>query len=262
MAKKTALITGASRGIGRELAIAFAENQCDVVLVARSSVELDQLKNYLEAEYDISAYTMVKDLSLPQSSQEIFAELKKYQIDVNFLVNNAGFGDYGAFSETKWERYEKMISLNIITLTHLCHLFAQDRIEQRKKGRILNLSSMAAFQPGPMMAVYFATKSFVLSLSEAIGSEFKKQGVTVTALCPGPTNTSFGEESKMSASELVNGVKIASARDVALVGYKAMMKGKPVVIEGRKNKLIPILVRLLPRRLVTWISAKVMSRKN
>ena len=262
MTKKTALITGASRGIGRELAIVFAENQCNVVLVARSSIELEQLKNQLEAEYDISAHTIVKDLSQPQSPQEIFTELKKHQIDVSFLVNNAGFGDYSAFAEAKWERYEKMIALNITALTHLCHLFAQDRVEQRKKGRILNLSSMAAFQPGPMMAVYFATKSFVLSLSEAIGSEFRKQGITVTALCPGPTSTSFGEESKMSASELVNNVKIASARDVALVGYRAMMKGKSVAIEGTQNKFIPFLIRLLPRRLVTWISAKVMRRKN
>ena len=261
MAKNTALITGASRGIGRELAIVFAEKQCNVVLVARSSMELEQLKNRLEAEYDILVHTIVKDLSLPQSPQEIFNELKRYKIDVNFLVNNAGFGDYGAFVETEWERYQKMIALNITTLTHLCQLFAQDRITQRKKGRILNLSSIAAFQPGPMMAVYFATKSFVLSLSEAIGSEFKKEGITVTALCPGPTSTNFGKESKMSASELVNQVKISSARDVAIVGYKAMMKGKPMAIEGTRNKLIPSLVRLFPRRFVTWMSAKVMSRK-
>jgi len=260
MAKKTVLITGASRGIGRELAFVFAENNCNVVLVARSSIELAQLKHHLEAEYDISAHTIVKDMSLPQAPVEVFAELKRSNIDIDYLVNNAGFGDYGLFAETNWERYEKMIALNITSLTHLCHLFVRDRFEKRKKGRILNLSSLAAFQPGPMMAVYFATKSFVLSLSESIGSECKKIGVTVTALCPGPTSTGFGEESKMSASELVSHATIASARDVAWVGYKAMMKGKPVVIEGTKNKFIPFLIRLLPRRLVTWISAKVMRK--
>ena len=256
--KKTALITGASKGIGREFAILFAENQCNVVLVARSWVELEQLKNRLESEFDISAYTIAKDLALPESARDVFAELKKNRIEVDYLINNAGFGDYGAFAETQWERYEKMIALNITALTRLCHLFAQDWMEQRKSGRMLNVSSMAAFQPGPMMAVYFATKAFVLSLSEAIDNEFRKHGITVTALCPGPTSTNFGEESKMSASELVNNVKIATARDVAEVGYRAMMKGKPMVIEGRTNKLIPTIIRLLPRRLVTWISARVM----
>ena len=259
--KKTALITGASKGIGRELAVLFAENQCNVVLVARSWAELEELKNRLESKFDISACTIAKDLSLPNAPQEVFAELKKNRIDIDYLINNAGFGDYGAFVETKWERYDKMIALNISALTQLCHLFAHDWATQRKSGRILNLSSMAAFQPGPMMAVYFATKSFVLSLSEAIGNEFRKLGITVTALCPGPTSTNFGAESKMSASELMSNVKIASARDVAIVGYNAMMKGKPVVIEGRQNKLIPIAIRLLPRRLVTWISGKVMRRK-
>jgi Short-chain dehydrogenases of various substrate specificities len=257
--RKTALITGASKGIGKELAILFAENRCDVVLVARSAAELRQLKEELEGKYAVSAQEIVKDLSLPDAAQELFDEVKEKRIDIDFLVNNAGFGDYGTFVETTWERYEKMIMLNITTLTHLSHLFAA-AWRGRKTGKILNISSTAAFQPGPMMAVYFATKSYVLHFSEAMGHELKKDNITVTTLCPGPTSTHFGQESKMNASELVKNVKIANAREVAELGFKAMMKGRSTVIHGTMNKLAPFGVRFMPRKWVTRLSAKVMQR--
>lgn len=256
---KTALITGASKGIGRELATLFAENRCNLVLVARSESELKQLKEELENKFAVSVRLLVKDLSLPDAAQELFDEIKEREIDPDYLVNNAGFGDYGVFADTSWERYEKMISLNVTTLTHLTHLYATDW-RGRKKGRILNISSTAAFQPGPMMAVYFATKAFVLHLSEAIGDELKKEHITVTTLCPGPTDTHFGEESKMNASQLVKNVKIAAPREVALLGFNAMMKGKPVVIHGAINTVAPFAIRFMPRKWVTRLSAKVMKQ--
>jgi short-subunit dehydrogenase len=256
---KTALITGASKGIGRELASLFAENGINLVLVARSERMLRELTEELGSRHAVSVLMIVKDLSLPDAAQELFDEIKTRGIDVDYLVNNAGFGDYGAFTDSSWERYEKMIALNVTTLTHLTHLYAGEW-RGRKPGRILNISSTAAFQPGPMMAVYFATKAFVLHLSEAIGDEFRKDHITVTTLCPGPTDTHFGEVSKMNAGQLVKNVKIADAAEVALLGYRAMMKGRPVVIHGAMNKVAPFAIRFMPRKWVTRLSAKVMRK--
>ncbi len=153
-----------------------------------------------------------------------------------------------------------MIALNVTALTHLTHLFVQEW-RDRKRGKILNVSSTAAFQPGPMMAVYFASKSFVLMLSEALEYELKRDNITVTTLCPGPTETNFGDESKMHASQLVKNVKIANPREVAELGYRAMMKGKSVVIHGAANKIAPFGIRLIPRKWVTRLSARVMQSK-
>lgn len=255
--RKTALITGASKGIGRELAHLFAKDGCNLALVARSAKELDSLKVQLEEKYKVTVHTFFKDLSQPESAQALFDELKAVDIDIDYLVNNAGFGDYGSFAETEWDTYEKMISLNVTNLTHLCHLFIRD-IKGRKPGRILNISSTAAFQPGPMMAVYFASKAFVLNFSEAVGHELRKDNITVTTLCPGPTSTNFGEVSGMNASKLIKNIRIAKSADVAKLGYKAMMKGKPIVIHGAQNKFAPFVIRFLPRKWVTRVSAKVM----
>lgn len=257
--KKTALITGASKGIGKELAFIFAENQCDLILTARSADRLMQLKEQLEERYGISVYPVVKDLSLPDAAEALFLEVKEKGLEVDYLVNNAGFGDYGLFANTPWERYQEMITLNVTSLTHLTLLFVQEW-KGRKKGKILNLSSTAAFQPGPLMAVYFATKAFVLHLSEALGNELEKDHITITTLCPGPTSTHFGEVSKMNASQLVKNVKIADAKAVAELGFRAMMKGKPTVIHGTMNKLVPFGIRFLPRKWVTQLSAKVMRK--
>lgn len=259
MTNKTVLITGASKGIGRELAIIFAERGCNLLLAARSERELNELKLLLEKEHDVTVQTFYSDLSLPDAAQQLFEAVKSLEIDVDYLVNNAGFGDYGAFADTYWERYEKMIQLNVTALTQLTHLFVT-QWRGRKEGKILNVSSTAAFQPGPMMAVYFASKAFVLSLSEAVDNELRAEGITVTALCPGPTATHFGEESKMNASQLVKNVQIADARSVALMGYRAMMKGKPVVIHGAMNKIAPFFIRFMPRKWVTRLSAQVMKQ--
>lgn len=257
--QKTALITGASKGIGKELAILFAENQCNLILTARSGDRLTLLKDQLESQYGITVHLFEKDLSRSGAAGELFQAVKEQGLDVDYLINNAGFGDYGPFSETPWKYYEEMIGLNITSLTQLTHLFVQEW-KGKKSGRILNLSSTAAFQPGPMMAVYFASKAFVLHLSEALGNELKKDHITVTTLCPGPTTTHFGEVSKMNASQLVKNVKIAEARDVAELGFRAMMKGKSVVIHGTMNKLAPFGIRFLPRKWVTLVSAKIMRK--
>ncbi len=254
----TALITGASKGIGKELANIFASKGVDLVLVARSENELKLLQTNLEQAYGIIVHVIVKDLSAPGSAQEVFDEVKGKGIDIDFLVNNAGFGVYGLFAETDWEVYRRMINLNAMALAEFCHLYLKDWSE-RKSGKILNISSTAAFQPGPMMAVYFATKVFVLYLSEAIGREAKTKGITITTLCPGPTETNFGQVSGMNASQLVKNVKIADASQVAMLGYNAIMKGQPVAIHGAMNKLVAFGVRFLPRKWVTNISARVMS---
>lgn len=254
---KTALITGASKGIGKELAIIFAQNNTNLVLVARSGEILNQFKKELELKYSISVVVLVKDLCSANSVEELYKEVKDKHIEIDYLVNNAGFGYYGAFADTEWDRYEKMIALNITTLTHLSHLFITEW-KGRRSGRILNISSTAAFQPGPMMAVYFATKSFVLNLSEALARELKNDNISITTLCPGPTSTSFGEESKMNASELVKNVKIANAKDVAALGYKSMMKGRTTVIHGSINKFAPFIIRFIPRKWIAILSENIM----
>src|SRR5450759_4294399 len=187
---RTALITGSSSGIGLELARIHAENGGNLVLVARSKNKLDELKEELENKYNVQVYTIGKDLSLPDSARDVYAELGQQNISVDYLINNAGFGDFGFFAESDWNKQEKMINLNITALAHLTRLFLPDMIK-RGDGKILNLASTASFQPGPAMSVYFATKAFVLSFSEAVNNEVRDKGVTVTALCPGSTESGF-----------------------------------------------------------------------
>ena len=257
MATKTALITGASKGIGKEFARIHASKGDNLVLVARSADQLELLKNELEAQYKtIYIELLIKDLAKPKSAHEVYEELQSKDIQIDYLINNAGIGEFGFFADTDWGRFEKMIDLNVKTLTHLCHLFLSGMIE-RKQGRIMNVASTAAFQPGPMMAVYFATKSYVLHLSEALNNEAKEHGVTVTAFCPGPTDTYFLQDSKMEKSNLVKYINLSSTHAVALSGYKAMMKNRPVKIYGFFNRMIAFSVRLVPRKWVVSLSRKM-----
>jgi short-subunit dehydrogenase len=257
MTNKTALITGASKGLGLEFAKIHAANGGNLVLVARSEDQLILLKNELEAkDSTISVYVIVKDLTHPESALEIFDEVKKKNIQIDYLINNAGIGEFGVFVDANWDRNAQMIDLNIKVLTHLCHLFLPDMIA-RKQGRIMNIASTAAFQPGPMMAVYFASKSYVLHFSEALNNEVKEDGVSVTAFCPGPTDTHFMEDSKMSKSKLVENTELASSYSVALAGYKAMINAKPVKIYGFWNKLLAFSVRFVPRKWVVSLSRKM-----
>jgi uncharacterized protein len=257
---KSALITGSSNGIGYELANIHAENGNDLVLVARSKCKLDVLKGKLQKLYGIKVYTIEKDLSAPGAAIEVYDELQSQNITVDYLVNNAGFGDIGMFAESDWNKQERMINLNVTALTHLTRLFLPGMIE-RGSGKILNVASTASFQPGPTMSVYFATKAYVLSFSEAVNNEVRKRGITVTALCPGSTESGFhaaaaGEEGHVRERNL------PSAREVAEYGFKAMMKGKAVAIPGLKNSIMATTVRFIPRSLVVKAARKIQENKH
>lgn len=250
---KTALITGASGGIGMELARIHASKGDNLVLVARSKDKLDALKSELEKQFGISVYNIGKDLTEMNAAKAIFDELTVQKIRVNYLINNAGFGDFGLFADSIWEKQSEMINLNVLVLTHLTRLFLPDMIKN-KFGKILNIASTAAFQPGATMSVYFATKAFVLSFSEAIANELKGTGVTVTVLCPGPTESGFQAAADLKNSNLFKGNQIASSKQVAEFGYNMMMKGKIVVIHGFMNKLLAFSVRLAPRNIITSVT--------
>lgn len=252
--KKTALITGASCGIGYEFAKIFAKNKINVVLVARSKDKLERIKSELEKEYGISAYVYPKDLLADNSAKELFNQLKTDGITVDYLVNNAGFGDNHAYTETEWKTHEDMVKLNVLSLMELCHLFGKEMCE-RKYGKILNVSSLAAFTGGPYMSVYYATKAFVLSFSEGIAEEFRKSGVTVTCLCPGPTESNFGTVSDFGKSNAFKYLGVAKAKSVAEKGYKAMMRGKSLIYHGFNVKSMAFLTRFSPRSLNTKVSA-------
>ena len=255
-----ALITGASNGIGLGLAREFAKHKTDVVLVARNEAKLKEIAQELTSTYGVKAIVMAKDLSKQDNADELFREVKQAGLEIGYLINNAGFGDFGMFSESDWKKQQEMITVNIITLTRLCRLFIPEMI-QRKQGRILNLASTAAFQPGPLMAVYYATKAYVLLFSEAINNELKGSGITVTALCPGPTTSGFEEASNLKESKLFKKKKLPDAAEVAKYGYSVMMKGKSVAIHGWMNRAMVLSGRFAPRDMVTAIVRK-MSEKQ
>ena len=194
---KTALITGASTGIGKELAKEFAKDKIDLVLVARSEDVLTKNAKELEHKYGIKAYVLAKDLSEPESAEKLNENTKEAGLHIDYLVNNAGFGDHGYFVESNLSKQQDIINLNILALTKLTHLYAQNMVA-KKSGTILNIASTAAFQPGPLMSVYFATKHYVLAFSEALTEELKQHNVKVCTLCPGPTESSFFKLAEMS----------------------------------------------------------------
>ena len=256
---KTALITGASNGIGLELARIHARQGDNLVLVARNKKKLDELKVEIEKQYQVSVHTIGKDLSEKDAALSVFDELKRNGIEVEYLVNNAGFGQLGEFATNSWEKEEQMIQLNITALTHFTKLFLPAMLE-RGSGKIMNVGSVASFMPGPLMAVYYATKAYVLSFSEAINAEVRGKGVTVTALCPGPTASGFQDAADMKGIKLLETFKMPSSGVVANYGYRAMMKGRAVAIHGFMNRLMVASLRVSPRSLVLkvvkWIQKK------
>lgn len=255
----TALITGASSGIGLELAIEFAKHGHDLILVARNEIRLKELADAIKAKYQVSVHLLIKDHEHEKQVEDIHTYTLLQNIQVDYLVNNAGLGDYGLFGEEDWGKIDAMLQVNIRSLTRLSWLYSREMI-QRKKGRILNLASTAAFQPGPLMAVYYASKSYVLLLSEALANELKDFGITVTALCPGATETAFAERANAGDSKLFMG-KLPTAAEVAAYGYKAMMQGKTVAIYGVMNRALVQGGRLLPRKLVTKVARKIVEKK-
>lgn len=252
--KSYTLITGASTGIGYALAKEFAAHGHHLILVARSQEKLAALKQDLEAQYPIQAKVILKDLSGTQAAQELFHEIQMKNLPVENLVNNAGIGAYGFFSKTQLAKEWELLQINIISLTTLTKLFLNSMLEAGKGG-ILNVASTAAFQPGPGMAVYYASKAYVLSFSEAIRSELRGSGVTVSALCPGPTHSDFHRRADLDLNRnyIFKPWLTMTAEAVAQKGYEGFMKGKARILPGFWNQLTPLGMRFLPRDWVTEI---------
>jgi short-subunit dehydrogenase len=254
---RTALITGASSGIGLELAHVLADEKSDLILVARNKEKLLALAEELKRNNDINIKVIAKDLSKPEEVKALIDEVQNENIQ--YLINNAGFGYFGAYHECGWKTTQDMMELNMITLAHLTHSLLPKMIE-RGCGKIINVASVAGFLPGPNMAVYYATKAFVLHFSEAIAQELKGTGVTVTALCPGPTESQFMDVSGMAETKLVKGRKLPTSKQVAEYGYQAMMRGQHVAVHGWGNFILSVLPRLFPRRLTTWVVSLIQKR--
>ncbi len=247
--KKVALITGASSGIGKEFAHIHAEKGGDLVIVARSEGKLNELKDELEKKHGVSVHVIAKDIAQSGAAKEIYDEVTKQNIQVNYLINNAGFGGVGKFHERDIQDDLSMISLNVSALTALTHHFLQDFV-RRNEGKILNVSSTASLLPGPLQAVYYATKAFVSSFSNALTEELKDTNITVSNLMPGATETDFGKVSGMDKTDLFT--NLTSARSVAEDGYTAMIKGKMDKISGLKfgQKLMMAFLPVTPKKVV------------
>ncbi|MCJ8210534.1 SDR family oxidoreductase [Mucilaginibacter sp. RS28] len=258
--KTTVLITGASGGIGKEMAMVAAKNQHDVILVARSETKLKALAESIRQEHGVQAFYYTADLALPGAAAKLYQQVKGDGHAVSYLVNNAGFGDYGNFAERELERISQMIQLNITALTELTHLFVQDMLQARKGG-ILNVASTAAMQPDPYLAVYGASKSYVANFTEALWYELRGTGVTATVLSPGGTATDFFDAAEMGASKMT-GAKMMPAHRVAEIGYQAMIKGKLHVVAGLSNKILSFASSVMPiGKLRLKIAAAILGKK-
>ena len=254
---EVALITGASGGIGEDLARLIAAGGCDVVLLARSAPKLQTLADELSRAHTISATVLAIDLSAPGAADEIARMLAERHIAIDVLVNNAGFGTHGEFARENPVEQSRMLQVNVVTLTMLTRFLLPGMVE-RRRGRILNVASTAAFQPGPQMAVYYASKAYVMSLSLALSEETAGTGVTVTCLCPGPTRTGFQERAQMGNSRLFGVTSVMSSADVARAGYDGMRAGRALVVPGVANKIGAQSVRFVPRR----VAAKIAGALN
>lgn len=246
--KKTVLITGASSGFGYEFVKLFAKGNYNLILTARNIERLEEIQNEFNS---LNIALIKKDLSMPHSAKELFDEIKEKGFNIDVLINNAGFGLVGRFDRLDVDRQVDMIELNVSALTELTHYILQE-MKQRGNGKILNVASTAAFRPGPLMAVYYASKAYLLSFSEAIAEELRGTGITVTALCPGPSKTNFAKAANVEKTKMF--AKVMDADVVAKLGFKALMKGKRVVVTGNVNKLGTYAVKFLPKRLVVKIT--------
>jgi short-subunit dehydrogenase len=255
-----ALITGASGGLGEEFAKLCAKDGMNVVLIARDEEKLKALAKTLETSHKIKATVIPKDLSSPHAVEEIAQQLKKDPIEIDVLINNAGFGAYGLFHETDFIQEKQMLQVNIMALTELTKLLLPSMVA-RKRGKIMNVASTAAFQPGPLMAVYYASKAYVLSLSQALSSELSGTDVTVTCLCPGPTQTGFQKNAHMLQSRLFS-LGSMRADVVALQGYRGMNAGKRLVTPGIKNKIGTFATRLVSRKFAAAVAWRLQKEQK
>ncbi|WP_369715375.1 SDR family NAD(P)-dependent oxidoreductase [Leptotrichia sp. HSP-536] len=262
---KTVLITGASSGIGYELAKVYAENNNNLILVARRKDRLEKLKKEILEKNNskINVLILEKDLGKANASFELYQEVKKHNIDVDVLINNAGIGIHGEFSKILWADMYKnnsLINLNIRTVVELTKLYLDDFL-QKNKGEILNVASIASFFPGPIMATYYASKAFVFSFTEAIREEVAYSNIKIGTLCPGPTATEFEKSPNMEKSTMFAKLKIMTAKKVAQITYRDFEKGKNIIIPGTLNKITVFIARFLPRKTITKIAKRMQEKK-
>ncbi|MFH1250882.1 MAG: SDR family oxidoreductase [bacterium] len=263
MDPKLAVITGASGGIGYELAIQFAKNGYDLVLIARRQKILEQFAHELQQQYKIRVFPITLDLTIPESIETLYQQLKNLNQPVDVLINNAGFGYFSFFPESNINKTMQMLQLNITSLTHLTRLVSKDMLD-RNSGKIMNVASTAAFQPGPLMAVYYASKAYVLSFSQALDQELKDTNIHVSALCPGATATGFQELAELENSKLMNQMSlmgIMTAEEVATITYNKFMKGKRIIIPGIMNKVGVFANRLFSRKFMTKVIHKMQESR-
>lgn len=259
---KTALITGASGGIGSELAKVFATHEYDLILVARSTDKLQRIQSALTQAHPGQVHIVSCDLSQPESALALFEQVQQQGLTVDVLVNNAGFGDYGPFAEGDWNKQGALLQLNMVTLTHLTRLFVPSMLE-RGYGKILNVASTAAFQPGPFMATYYASKAYVMSFTEALAHELEGTGITATVLCPGPTRgTDFQARAELDDVDFFKQLKLPDAADVAQFAYDALERNQVVAIHGVLNRLLVFTNRIMPRRTVTNAVGRLQAPKE
>ncbi len=248
--RKTVLITGASSGIGKALAHQFAADGYDIIGVAENGDTLKSFSQEMKGKYQVEIFTIEKDLAHDGAGKEVYEEVKKHNRTINILVNDAGVGQRGNFVDIPFEKDEELVHLNILALTQLTKLYLKEMVA-RNEGKILMLGSVAGFQPGPLLAVYHATKAYVVSLSEAIATELKDMGseVTITCLCPGPTDTNFFSRADMENTNVVHHKEklMQSPEEVAKGGYNALMDGERVFIPGASNKIMTFSRRVMPK---------------
>jgi len=256
---ETVLVTGASSGIGAELARAFARGGSGLVLTARSVDRLEALAAELRAKHGVTVRVLAADLGVQEGPARLLQKLEQEGVQVDVLVNNAGYAGYGPFTETPWAHEAGMLQLNVVSLTELTKRLLPAMVA-RGRGGVLNVASTAAFQAGPLMAVYYATKAYVLSFSEALAEEVRASGVTVSVLAPGPTQSGFQARASMEASKLVKGKRLMDAASVAQAGYEGFRRGTSLVIPGLQNRLLVQSVRFTPRRWVTRIVHRMQER--
>ncbi len=255
--KKLALITGASSGIGKELARIHASKNGELILVARRIEELEKLKLELESQFKVKVWVIEQDLTVKNAAANVYNFTKKNNLEIDYLFNNAGFGGHGFFVDRPITKDLEMIDLNVSALVELSHLFLQN-MKIRKAGKILNTASTAGFLPGPLQATYFATKAFVVSFSEALAHELKPHNISVTALCPGPVKTEFEKTAGMTGGNLFE--KAASAKSTAEKGYRAMEKGKVICISDPVlNILIQYIMPFIPKVIIPGMVQKMQT---
>lgn len=256
--KGLVVVTGASGGIGYELCKLFASDHYPLLLAARSGDKLEAFAQELTATYGVPVATCALDLGTPEAPEQLLEAARKQSLPVQVLVNNAGFGDYGPFAEADLASILQMLRLNVVALTHLTRLFLPDML-QRSAGGILNVASIAGFLPGPLMAVYYASKAYVLHFSEALAEELRNTNVRVTALCPGPTATGFSERAGLREARFFKGRVVMDARAVAEAGYRGFQRGQRIVVTGWRNRLLAQSYRFFPRALLAGLVRRVQT---